>query len=455
MKAARKALALAAKDDSPELEDDDYSRTVRFIESNDSQRPRSRSPIRGCQSPSIQVVIDNQPPARQVVERENEDRSPPRDRSESRHQPDHHSRSRSRKKHRSNSRGRSDLRDLLGPRNRSLDRSRSSSRNKRARQGGSSSRNRRKSASRHRSRQRDLNRKQSPTPPAPPASPLPVDLPDSPSYFEFLDDYLDDDLVRVEVVEEPLVQPEDKPYIPIPDPDLIAVHAHTPTPAQWDDPVLYAPPLATQAPSFPEFTPAMEQKVLEGMQGDGEFRLVDKPGITVTKQELRSLETRTWLSDGVVTAYMRLIEERNELLAPIYPSTYALHSIYIYQLMMNGYRKPRRRRVNPFSYDIILCPINVDAMHWTLAVISNKRKKIEYFDSLGGFCAKAIQALRGYLQGEYEDIYGKRMEPSWWKGRPASLCRRTVQTVVSSSAPTPSILPAAFRSASARLTWST
>jgi len=49
------------------------------------------------------------------------------------------------------------------------------------------------------------------------------------------------------------------------------------------------------------------------------------------------------------------------------------------------YREAYSRQVDIFAKDLILIPINVGGMHWIAAAINMRKKRIEYFDSMGSY----------------------------------------------------------------------
>jgi sentrin-specific protease 1 len=68
-----------------------------------------------------------------------------------------------------------------------------------------------------------------------------------------------------------------------------------------------------------------------------------------------------------------------------------------------------------FNLKYIFCPINVDNMHWTLAVIFMEEKKIQYFDSMGGTEMNKLEGLLEYLKDEWKVKKGGEMDVSEWR----------------------------------------
>jgi sentrin-specific protease 1 len=57
---------------------------------------------------------------------------------------------------------------------------------------------------------------------------------------------------------------------------------------------------------------------------------------------------------------------------------------------------------NIFNLKYIFVPINIDNMHWTLAVIDMEEKRIQYYDSYGSTDRAKLNGLLKYLIDEYK-----------------------------------------------------
>ena len=69
---------------------------------------------------------------------------------------------------------------------------------------------------------------------------------------------------------------------------------------------------------------------------------------------------------------------------------------------------------NIFNLRYVLCPINHNNTHWTLAVIFMEEKRIQYFDSMGGTDRNKLEGLLEYVKDEYRAKNGKDMDASDW-----------------------------------------
>lgn len=97
----------------------------------------------------------------------------------------------------------------------------------------------------------------------------------------------------------------------------------------------------------------------------------------------RVMDPRGWLNDEAVTAYSRLLFERERKRTIIF-------SPYFFQGMQrsgyNGVKAWARKRgfqgAKILECQYILIPINENGNHWTLAAINPAKKRFEYYDSL-------------------------------------------------------------------------
>ena len=68
-----------------------------------------------------------------------------------------------------------------------------------------------------------------------------------------------------------------------------------------------------------------------------------------------------------------------------------------------------------FNLKYIVCPINLDNLHWTSAVIFVEEKKIQYYDSMGGTIHAKLEGLLRYLKDEHKAKKGAEMDTSEWE----------------------------------------
>ena len=76
-----------------------------------------------------------------------------------------------------------------------------------------------------------------------------------------------------------------------------------------------------------------------------------------------------------------------------------------------GYKGVRRwtRKIDVFSKDILLVPINSNNTHWYFATIDLRDKQTRVYDSLGGSHPQTHAVLAQYMRSEHEDKKKSRL----------------------------------------------
>lgn len=125
--------------------------------------------------------------------------------------------------------------------------------------------------------------------------------------------------------------------------------------------------------------------------------LVDKFNITIKRKDIQTLQGLNWLNDEIINFYFNLITEKRT-------NVYAFNTFFYPKLVTGKQKSLARwtRKVDLFKYDKILIPIHL-GMHWTLAVIDMKVKRISYYDSMGANNRECLLSLYEYLQDEHMD----------------------------------------------------
>ncbi|PAV67979.1 hypothetical protein WR25_23347 [Diploscapter pachys] len=138
--------------------------------------------------------------------------------------------------------------------------------------------------------------------------------------------------------------------------------------------------------------------------------------IRVARKDLLTLRGAEWLNDEIINFYLNLVVDRAEKDAS-FPKTYMFNSFFFETLLKRGYAGVKRwtRKVDIFSYDIILVPIHL-TVHWCMAIIDLGEKRIEYYDSLCGDDRIGIpEKLRDYLEAESLDKKNIEFDTSEWQ----------------------------------------
>jgi sentrin-specific protease 1 len=131
--------------------------------------------------------------------------------------------------------------------------------------------------------------------------------------------------------------------------------------------------------------------------------LIEGFKISVKTRDIDTFKKHNWLN-----FYLIMICERNNL-KNNWPNIYAFNTFFYPKLMSGGHNLLKRwtRKVDLFSYDIILIPVHL-GMHWCLATVDFSKLAVQYNDGLGGNNTVCMDALCKYLEKEHED---KKKEP--------------------------------------------
>ncbi|KAJ7042455.1 cysteine proteinase [Mycena alexandri] len=129
--------------------------------------------------------------------------------------------------------------------------------------------------------------------------------------------------------------------------------------------------------------------------------LLKKPGIIakyareqVVDQDIARLRPLKWLND-----------EASKQKKPL--NIHYFSTFFWTKLEKEGYQKGRlgkwTKKIDIFSKDTILIPVNHDNIHWTGAAINFRQKRIESFDSMHDDRPHVFKLLRQYLDLEHRD----------------------------------------------------
>ncbi|XP_050090272.1 sentrin-specific protease 2-like [Anopheles aquasalis] len=162
---------------------------------------------------------------------------------------------------------------------------------------------------------------------------------------------------------------------------------------------------------LPELTPEQLTFIRRKLQTGAHALVIDKFKIQITGDAFRTLDGNTWLNDEVINFYMQLLQYRSEQRRDQgLPKVYSKSTFFLSSLRRSGYSGVRRytKKVDLFSFDLIVVPVHVNEVHWCMAIIDLRRKAIEYYDSLGAPNNPVLDMLENYLCQESMD---KRQVP--------------------------------------------
>lgn len=145
---------------------------------------------------------------------------------------------------------------------------------------------------------------------------------------------------------------------------------------------------------------------------------------SVNDRDLSRLLPSQWLNDEIINFYGAMILTRSEsnrdptakrkMLDVHYFSTF-----FWPKLKNEGYEQGRlakwTKKIDIFSKDVILIPINHNNSHWTGAAINFRRKRIESYDSMNLDRHQVFKALRSYLDSEHRNKRKKPFDFTGWQ----------------------------------------
>ena len=184
-------------------------------------------------------------------------------------------------------------------------------------------------------------------------------------------------------------------------------------------------------------TPEEELIVRTALYGDGSATeiLASHEAGSVQRSSMQRLQPGQWLNDETMYYFPKVClvmldaelcaadPERNpsqyfsshfcQLLFDEKNKNPSLRGKYSYNNVKSWSNKVQGKDI--FKLRCIFCPINIDNLHWTLAVIFMEEKMIQYYDSLGGTDRVKLEGLLEYIKDEYKAKNGGEMNASEWK----------------------------------------
>lgn len=126
--------------------------------------------------------------------------------------------------------------------------------------------------------------------------------------------------------------------------------------------------------------------------------VVEAYRVELTYSDLATLRPGKWLNDNVMDMYLNTVSEEH-------PHVFTFTTHFFSRLEEDGYAAVKRwsvrKQLDVFVPAKVFVPINRGNLHWTLAVIDNKNKKLVFYDSLpSGRGHNELQLLLTYLLGE-------------------------------------------------------
>ncbi|KAL9184884.1 hypothetical protein ACHAXT_002661 [Thalassiosira profunda] len=184
-------------------------------------------------------------------------------------------------------------------------------------------------------------------------------------------------------------------------------------------------------------TPEQQQRVDEALRGNGtpaDVLVLHGRG-RVTRESMETLRPGQWLNDEALNFYLTVcLKVRDERLCREQPGRRRSHfySSFFMQMLFDeknndtskrgvySYANVKKWSDNApggdiFALKYIVCPINLDNLHWTSAVIFMEQKRIQYYDSMGGTIDAKLLGLMQYLRDEHKEKKESELDISEWR----------------------------------------
>lgn len=175
-------------------------------------------------------------------------------------------------------------------------------------------------------------------------------------------------------------------------------------------------------------------EAIRGSGPDSEI-LASQGADSVQRGSMRTLGRNSWLNDEVINYFLKnCLAKRDEMLCTKQPGRKRSHffNSFFVQTMFDeknsdsnlagkyNYKNVKRwgKKVpgkDIFNLKYIVCPINLDNVHWTSAVIFMEEKRIQYYDSMGGAGMPKLKGLLQYLKDEHRAKKGTELAAGEWK----------------------------------------
>mmetsp|Transcript_26381 Transcript_26381/g.77020 ORF Transcript_26381/g.77020 Transcript_26381/m.77020 type:complete len:346 (-) Transcript_26381:78-1115(-) len=170
-----------------------------------------------------------------------------------------------------------------------------------------------------------------------------------------------------------------------------------------------------------QLTEAEEAAVSEILQpGNPAEKLIEINNTPITRKDIATLKPLEWLNDEVINCFVELLRqhasEAEQAGEPL-PKVHIFSSLFYTKLAEspeytygNVRRWTKRAKVDLFSRDLVIVPINQGNSHWTLGLINLRQKRFEFIDSMHGSDGGRLAVLRRYLKDEHQDKKGAPLD---------------------------------------------
>jgi sentrin-specific protease 1 len=153
--------------------------------------------------------------------------------------------------------------------------------------------------------------------------------------------------------------------------------------------------------------------------------VADKYDLNITVEKINCLKDGVWLNSEVITFWLEWWCEQvgagSQGRGPSLtsnPRCWFANTYFFARLTGEGrynYDAVRRwtDKVDVFSLEKVIIPINVTNTHWFLAVIDFRNKWTQVFDSMGSIRVDVHDTLHRWLQDEHWNKHGTALDRTW------------------------------------------
>eukprot|EP00250_Pteridium_aquilinum_P004265 c14489_g1_i1 orf=871-2745(-) len=182
----------------------------------------------------------------------------------------------------------------------------------------------------------------------------------------------------------------------------------------------------TMSAAFTPLSQEEEEEVHQALCGANRNEVLvqhEPSNIDLSRAALQCLKPGAWLNDEVINLYMELLKEREcreqkDYLKCHFFNTFFFNKLYKDTRSYNFKAVRRWTTQRKLGYSLLECdkifvPIHKE-IHWCLAVINVRERKIQYLDSLKGEDENALQVLAKYIEDEAKDKGTENVDTSLW-----------------------------------------
>lgn len=141
---------------------------------------------------------------------------------------------------------------------------------------------------------------------------------------------------------------------------------------------------------------------------DSESLVASANRVDVKIRDIDTLRDGQWLNDTVIDFYLALVTQRsrdNKVLS----NSFVFSTHFFTTLDTGSYDKvkrwAKRKGADVAKLDYIFVPVNRHNTHWCLAVINNKERKFQFYDSMNGAGLKALHLLKDYMYRQTAEMH--------------------------------------------------